>query len=255
MKNLLLAVILLGMLLAGTAAFADKVVGSADAGWLSFPSALNENPSDCYWDNGSWDGKKLNIGYLLSGTSGSPKLNADSPHITPDWWGEAYSGSGGGADSDFYFKKDDTYLRATLNFEVSQKSGINEFGWYDKATGVTHTLFGGSIKPGGPGSGTNFITTASYGFYLKTTSGTYFTQSSKNGGEQHFALFQGASKGYGVESYWFGVEDLPLKASDKDFNDAVVKVQAVPEPSSILLLGSSMVGTLGYLLRRRRQLR
>ncbi|MCC6446707.1 MAG: PEP-CTERM sorting domain-containing protein, partial [Armatimonadetes bacterium] len=45
---------------------------------------------------------------------------------------------------------------------------------------------------------------------------------------------------------------LNFPATDGDYNDAVVKIETVPEPSSLLVLASSSMGALGYLIRRRR---
>jgi len=47
------------------------------------------------------------------------------------------------------------------------------------------------------------------------------------------------------------VEDLPWRNSDKDFNDMVVVLREVPEPATILLLGSG----LAVGMRRRKALR
>lgn len=234
MKKLLLASILLGMLLVSVAAYADDVIGSG--GWQAF-SAPNEDGNP-YWDRTSKDGANKNVGFLLQSIGQSP-----------NWWGNA----DGSADANFYFNHTapSNKLVATLNWELAGDKGINEFGWYDADTGLAYTLF--NIFPGSAVVGDtktfSLGATVNYGFYLKGKNGTFFTESSKNTtnvGFQHFAAF-GTGK-----SYWIAGEDLNFPATDGDYNDAVVKIETVPEPSSLLVLASSSMGALGYLIRRRR---
>lgn len=224
------------MLLVSVTAYADAVVGTGAAGWQAFSAPNNDGTP--YWDRLSKDGANKNVGFLLNSIGESP-----------NFWGNA----DGSADPNFYFNHTapSNKLVATLNFEVAGDKGINEFGWYDVDTGNAWTLF--TIFPGAavPGDTVSFSlgSVVNYGFYLKGKAGTFFTESSKNTanvGFQHFAAF-GNEK-----SYWIAGEDLNFPATDGDFNDAVVKIDTVPEPSSLLVLASSSMGALGYLIRRRR---
>ena len=67
----------------------------------------------------------------------------------------------------------------------------------------------------------------------------------------YVTTFSGNS-GFGIPSgLFFGMEDLPFAASDKDFNDLefvatnVSTAAATPEPGSVLLLGTGLLGLAG----------
>jgi hypothetical protein len=67
-------------------------------------------------------------------------------------------------------------------------------------------------------------------------------------GEDHMVTYfmEGASSTQAVWTIF--MEDLRLYESDKDYNDFVVEIRAVPEPTSILLLG---LGALALLRKRK----
>jgi hypothetical protein len=66
---------------------------------------------------------------------------------------------------------------------------------------------------------------------------------------QHFAVFQDPTD----YSFWIGVEDLLSGCrynTDLDYNDFGVRINAVPEPATMLLLGSGLIAIAGFGRRR-----
>jgi hypothetical protein len=223
----LLCALIIPMFFCATS-FADILIGSLGYGWQSWNGAsLNEDGSP-YWDNSSGDGSRKNVGYLLD--------NKFSDY--PAFWGN----SSGGFDTDIYFKKTSAYSGAALTVEIAGYANYNSFGWYEwDSSGYTlHQIFAGSDSAASAGT---FAPSAEYGFYLLNKTGHLFMSQAGAWGStdpsfQHFAVFQ---QDPGV--YWLGIEDLP-GGGDKDYNDMVVQVAAapVPEPATMLLLGSGLIG-------------
>lgn len=226
------------------AAFADLITSSTPgAGYQNWVAGDLDQNGIPYFDNSSDDGNQKNVGYYLTNT-GSFTGGTAGPGAIP-YWGL----SGGSFDPNFSFTKTNTGNNAALKIEIAGNAGINEFGWYSTSSpSDLHSIFAGSNSAGA----TAFFTpSAFYGFYLKGAGDTiYYTQSASNSsdvGNQHFAVFRSAPG-----SFWIGMEDLSLTTGDKDYNDMVVTVSAVPEPATILLLGTSMMGFAILAHRRKR---
>ena len=237
-----------------TAVFADTLSGSGGAGFQTWLSAdLNENQNP-YWDNPSIDGPNANVGFYLFNAPTAPLSGA--PGVLP-YWGDG----GGTADANFSFLKNSESGAASLKLELAENEDINEFGWYS-TTGplVLHPVI---LGPNAPPFDTAFNPSAQYGFYIKSSGGTYFTQSSLNPAgdttHQHFAVFQ-ESAAPGAEAYWLGIEDQNVselngrEAGSGDYNDMLIHVtfDNIPEPSTLALVLSGALLMPGLLKRRRR---
>jgi len=239
------------LVVAASTATADSLQGTSGYGWQSWTTAvLNQNRSP-YWDSGSWDGSQKNIGYCLTASGGCSQLGASPPGTIP-YWGAA----SGVADPNMFFQASGS-SNAAVQLTIAGNAGTNRFGWFETNAagtliGARHELFDGATN----GTNATFSPTSYFGYYLTDgkSNTTWYSLSTGNPSgqttQQHFAIFAPT----GSSTFWIGMEDLPLSASDKDYNDLVIKVSAVavPEPATILLVGSGIAGLLASARRWRR---
>jgi len=162
-------------------------------------------------------------------------------------------------------------LTASIVIELGAFAPKNEFGIYDESnTSDRIRLFasrdftGASANVQFTSNGHGFDVTvngkskgtigSAFGFYLSTPHDVFFSDPAFNRGEDHMLAYRGngspflkgpfAGTTFTAGMYLLGFEDLPLRRSDRDYQDFVALVNTampVPVPSGIAFLASSLL--------------
>jgi hypothetical protein len=277
MKRFVLFVLVAGLVLAVGSAWALTPQVSTWQSWTT--GDLNQNYVP-YWDGNSsdYDPQPANIGNWLTKTGAwdpttgiaDPAEKAKSPGVAYPYLGNP----DGSAITDVYFQAA-TPNWAAIKIEVAGLKNLNYFGVYQQGSSFSNlnVLLTPGGNPGdtwkllftgaqGPNASTTFVVPwSNFGFYLATETGVgsnvvahaFFSESSLNSGPdknlQHFAFFRATPPNAAYPAYYIGVEDLP-GLGDKDYQDLVVYIQAIPDASTWMLFLSGMPALA--LLRRKR---
>lgn len=280
LSTLGLALGLVAIPAAGNAQILDLGDGGSFANAIS-PSNIGR-ATGAFWDNASADqnanASQCNLGFFAIGTMSAGCTNQAAGTLANQggFAGGSYWGKGAGNRDAAAFMFDGNYTYE-LKLIGSIAGGTSEIGWftYDGLGGYVFNpiaSFGNKVVNSTYSIGAG----ANWGFYIRNNfnpasggcQGPDYDCSDATGGWagvpfQQFALMMAGGRALGVGStYLVGVEDNMLNVlpngsfHDSDYQDYLITVTttAAPEPMSMVLMATGLIGMAGAgLLRRRRE--
>lgn len=227
-----------------------------------------------FWDNVSQDNignSNCNIGFLLSGAT--PLANCDDvngafgPQVPigrgiyeylADTTGTGLGNLGANTvPGGWYIANQGTtpsQSTVTLHVEVARLAADTSFGYYINGAGGAE-LFSATTT-GVTTSATSITLNQGdqLSFWFRRNLEDPATFVTNGAGSNRFALFRRAPSGAlnnGLSEYVIGMEDGRSDA-DFDYQDMIVSLTVVPEPSSVFALAGAVGATLVYIRRRKK---
>ncbi|HYG34039.1 MAG TPA: hypothetical protein VEC99_04615 [Clostridia bacterium] len=140
--------------------------------------------------------------------------------------------------------------------EFAGYAGQNKFGVYDIVTGNTLEIFPGGASPGASttfeigantvkANGNTLFFSGNFGFYLQNSGGTFYSDPSRNLAYDRYGKVKGIADQmvtydligtkFQAPGFLLAWEDKFFgKGADGDYNDMVVALTPIPEPTTII---------------------